>query len=310
MKVFQGISQASGLEGSALCLGNFDGVHRGHQALFAEAARHAPAAALTFNPHPGKVLQPELAPKLITLLPRKLELLEARGLTAAIVQPFHREYARTTPEDFERSLLDQLGAKHLVVGYDFTYGTGRKGTIDTLRDACARRGAQLHVVPPVTVDGVVASSSKVREYILEGRVSAAQRLLGRYFDLDGTVVPGQGRGRGIGFPTANVDTQNELRPAAGVYAVRARIKGDSGGDGNGWRGGAANIGVKPTFGGGAVTIEIHLYDFSGDLYGKELRVEFLDRLRAEQRFASVNELVGQIRRDVESARAVVARAVD
>ncbi|HLL52025.1 MAG TPA: riboflavin biosynthesis protein RibF [Myxococcaceae bacterium] len=306
MKVFHGIAQASGLEGCAVCLGNFDGVHRGHQALFAEAARHAPTVALTFNPHPGKVLRPELAPKLITLLPRKLELFAQYGLSAAIVQPFHREYARSTPEDFERSLLEGLGAKHLVVGYDFTYGAARGGTIDTLRRACEARGAQLHVVPPVTVDGVVASSSKVREYILEGRVAATRVLLGRYFDLDGAVVPGAGRGRGIGFPTANVDTQNELRPGPGVYAVRARLLNEEGG----WRGGAANIGVKPTFGGSEVTIEIHLYDFSGDLYGKELRVQFLDRLRAEQRFASVTELVGQIRRDVEAAREVVARAAD
>ncbi|MGZ3461540.1 MAG: bifunctional riboflavin kinase/FAD synthetase [Archangium sp.] len=306
MKVFQGVMEARELAGCALALGNFDGVHLGHQALFAEARRQGPrAAALTFQPHPGKVLQPELAPKLITLLPRKLELFEAFGLDAAVVQPFTREYARHSPRDFEAALLDVVGARHLVVGHDFTYGAARAGNVDTLREASAARGAQVHLVPPVTVDGVVASSSKVREYILEGRVSAAQRLLGRPFDLDGTVVTGHGRGRGIGFPTANVDTQNELRPAAGVYAIRVLFRDEPLGS---WRPGVANIGVKPTFGVNEVTIEAHLLDFTGDLYGKELRVQFLERLRPERRFGSVAELVGQIKRDVEAARAVIARA--
>jgi riboflavin kinase/FMN adenylyltransferase len=305
MKVFHSVAEAGELAGCALALGNFDGVHVGHQALFAEARRHAPAVALTFNPHPGKVLQPELAPKLITPLPRKLELFAGLGLSAAVVQPFTRDYARTTPADFEASLLDVVGAKHLVVGSDFTYGAARAGTVPTLREAAARRGAQVHVVSPVTVDGVVASSSRVRELILEGRVSAATRLLGRPFDLDGTVVRGAGRGRGIGFPTANVDTQNELRPAPGVYVIRVRFKDEPDGP---WRPGVANIGVKPTFGGTEVTIEAHLLDFNGDLYGRELRVQFLDRLRPEQRFGSVAELVGQIKRDVEAARTVLARA--
>ncbi|MCY1035614.1 bifunctional riboflavin kinase/FAD synthetase [Corallococcus sp. BB11-1] len=305
MKVFQSVSEAGRhLQGQAVALGNFDGVHVGHQALFAEAQRHAPASALTFQPHPGKVLQPDLAPKLITLLPRKLELLATRGLSAVVVQPFTRDYARTTPSDFESALLDTLGVGHVVVGSDFTYGAHRAGTVTTLREAAARRGAHVHVVQPVHVDGVVASSSRIREYILEGRVSAARRLLGRPFDLDGTVVAGAGRGRTIGFPTANVDTQNELRPAPGVYAIRARLHSEADGP---WRPGAANIGVKPTFGGTEVTIEAHLLDFTGDLYGKELRVQFLERLRPEQRFGSAAELVGQIKRDVEAARTVVAR---
>ncbi len=224
MKVFHSVGEAQGLQGCALALGNFDGVHLGHQALFAEAARHAAPVALTFDPHPGKVLQPELAPKLITTRARKLELFEQYGLSAAIVQPFTRDYARTTPEAFEASILDQVGARHLVVGSDFTYGSKRAGTVETLKAAAAKRGAQVHIVAPVTVDGVVVSSTKIREMILEGRVAAVKRLLGRYFDLDGTVVTGKGRGRGIGFPTANVDTQNELRPAPGVYAVRASLR--------------------------------------------------------------------------------------
>jgi riboflavin kinase/FMN adenylyltransferase len=308
MKVFSSLDAAAGskeLEGAAVCLGNFDGVHLGHRALIDEAKRHGKAAALTFAPHPGKVLQPELAPRLITLLPRKLELLEQAGLQCAIVQPFSLEYARTTAPAFEAALLEGLKAGTLVVGYDFTYGSKRSGSTQTLEAACTRAGAKLRVVSAVTVDGVVVSSSKVREYVLEGRVAAAQRLLGRYFDLEGTVVPGAGRGRTIGFPTANIDTQNELRPGAGVYAVRVSVKGSAGIERHG---GAANIGVKPTFGGGEVTIEAHLFDFQGDLYGKKLTVEFIDRLRGEQRFASVSELSGQIARDIEAARTALARA--
>ena len=175
-----------------------------------------------------------------------------------------------------------------------------RGSVATLREAAAARGATVAVVEPVTVGGVVASSSRIREYILEGRVSAAQALLGRPFDLDGAVVKGDGRGRSIGWPTANVDTHGELLPASGVYAVRVRTS-------DGWHGGAANIGTKPTFGGAAVTVEVHLLDWSGDLYGQEVRVEFLERLRAERRFASVSELTAQIQRDVETARVVLAR---
>jgi riboflavin kinase/FMN adenylyltransferase len=157
----------------------------------------------------------------------------------------------------------------------------------------------------VTVDGVVVSSSKIREYILEGRVEAAALLLGRPFDLEGSVVPGAGRGRTIGFPTANIDTTNELRPAAGVYAVRVRVQSVPRGA---YFGGAANIGVKPTFGGTEVTIEAHLFDFAGDLYGQRVQVQFLERLRPEKRFGSASELAGQIARDLEAARAAVARA--
>lgn len=302
MQVFHSLADAAHgpLKGAALCLGNFDGVHQGHRALLAEAARHASPAALTFQPHPGKVLQPDLAPRLITLTPRKLELLEEAGVAATVVQPFTLEYAKTAPEAFEASLFDELEVGHVVVGADFSYGAKRVGTVARLSAEAAKRGRRVHVVAPVTVDGVVVSSSKIREYILEGRVEAAALLLGRPFDLDGLVVQGAGRGRTIGFPTANVDTANELKPASGVYAVQVK-------DGDVWRGGAANIGTKPTFGGGAVTIEVHVLDWSGDLYGKKLRVRFVARLRAERRFASAAELSGQIARDVEAARAAVAR---
>ncbi len=303
MKVFTSVEAAAGqLSGCAVCLGNLDGVHLGHQALIAQAATAGKVTALTFEPHPGKVLQPALAPRLICQLTRKLELLEAAGVSATVLQPFTLEYAQTAPAQFEEALFSRLGAKAVVVGGDFTYGVKRSGTVDSLRAAAAKANAVVFVVPQVTVDGVVVSSTKVREYVLEGRVEAAARLLGRPFDLEGTVVRGAGRGRTIGFPTANVETANELRPAPGVYAVKVRAGGDA------WFGGAANIGVKPTFGGTEVTIEAHLFEFSGDLYGQALRVQFIERLRAELRFSSVAQLAAQIARDLESARAAVARA--
>ena len=279
MKLFSSLQEASdgSVRGCALCLGNFDGVHLGHQALFAEAAKHGQLVALTFEPHPGKVLQPQLAPRLIDSLPRKLELLEAHRVQAVVVQPFSAAYARTPPEAFEAALFDGLGARTVIVGYDFAYGLKRAGTVERLHLAAASRGAQVKRVSPVSVEGVVVSSSKIREFVLEGRVEAAHCLLGRPFDLDGLVVKGSQRGRALGFPTANVDTPNELRPATGVYAVKVRILGAPDAL---WYGGAANIGVKP-FDGAEATIEAHLLDFEGDLYGKRLRVQFLERLRSE-----------------------------
>jgi riboflavin kinase / FMN adenylyltransferase len=300
MKVLHSLEDARALAGVALALGNFDGVHLGHRALFKEASERGRPGALTFEPHPGKVLQPELAPRLITPLPRKLQLMEAAGLEVVVVLPFTVAFARTPARDFEALLFDRAGVRAVVVGRDYTYGAQRAGTVVTLGEAALRRGAVVALVEPVTVGGVVASSSRIREYILEGRVSAARALLGRPFDLDGVVVKGDGRGRSIGWPTANVDTHGELLPGSGVYAVRVRTA-------EGWRGGAANIGTKPTFGGSAVTVEVHLLDWSGDLYGQEVRVEFLERLRPERRFASVSELTAQIQRDVEEARVVLAR---
>jgi riboflavin kinase/FMN adenylyltransferase len=300
MKVLDSLENAPELAGMALALGNFDGVHLGHRALFRRAAECGRAGALTFEPHPGKVLQPELAPRLITPLPRKLQLLEAAGLELTVVLPFTAAFARTPPGDFEALLFDRAHLRAVVVGGDYTYGAQRAGNVTTLATAGLARAAVVKVVEPVTVEGVVASSSRIREYILEGRVGAARALLGRPFDLDGVVVKGDGRGQSIGWPTANVATHGELLPGSGVYAVRVRAQGA-------WRGGAANIGTKPTFGGSTVTVEVHVLDFSGDLYGQEVRVEFLERLRPEQRFASVSELSAQIQRDVETARVVLAR---
>ena len=174
MKVLHSLEDARALAGVALALGNFDGMHLGHRALFKEATQHGRPGALTFEPHPGKVLQPELAPRLITTLPRKLQLMEAAGLDVVVVLPFSLTFARTPARDFEALLLDQARVRAVVVGRDYTYGAQRAGTVSTLTEAAMARGAVVAVVEPVTVSGVVASSSRIREYILEGRVGAAR----------------------------------------------------------------------------------------------------------------------------------------
>jgi riboflavin kinase/FMN adenylyltransferase len=312
MEVFRSLEEARArgtLRGCAVAIGNFDGVHLGHQRLLAHAreraaARGAPAVVLTFEPHPVRVLRPALAPPLVTSLPRKLELLAAEGVDAAVVQPFDLAWAQTTAREFvARDLAGALGAAEVIVGYDFTAGHER-ARVDALRPLLAGAGIQLQVVEPITADGLVVSSTKIREFLLEGNVEAAALLLTRPYDLDGTVTRGAGRGRGFGFATANVAT-SALLPANGVYVVRAAV----GGRPSAVHGGVCNVGVKPTVeAGAAVVAEAHLFDFDGrDLYGEPIRLAFLARLREERRFPSVDALRAQIARDVESARAILAR---
>ena len=292
------------LQGAALCLGNFDGVHLGHQALFATARIHASkrgakAAALTFDPHPVKVLAPDVAPRQLTTLDQKLALMKRCVLSAVLVVPFDRAFAARGPHEFETLLLETLRVGEVVVGFDYTYGKARAGTVDTLRAACEAHGAKFSVVPKVTVDGLPASSTKVRELLLDGKVAPAARLLDRHYSLVGEVVRGAGRGRGIGFPTANLSTGAELLPGSGVYAVVAKV------DGKSWPA-AANIGRKPTVAGEnePITVEVHLIGYEGDLYGKQMEAFFLERLRGEQRFPGLDALKAQIGRDVERARAI------
>ena len=313
MQVFHSLEEAKtsgALRGCAVAIGNLDGVHLGHQRLLALArdrarARRAPAVALTVEPHPVRVLRPQLAPPLVTPLPRKLELLAACGVDATVVQPFDLAYAATAAAEFvARDLVDRLGCAEVVVGYDFTAGHER-ARVDALRPIFARHGVLLHVVEPVTADGLVVSSTKVREFLLEGKVDAAALLLTRPYDLDGEVARGAGRGRGLGFATANVATAG-LLPANGVYVVRASVGGGAAGRGV-LHGGVCNVGVKPTLeANGGVVMEVHLFGFDGrDLYGEPIRVAFLARLRAERRFPSVDALRAQIARDVEAAHLVL-----
>jgi riboflavin kinase/FMN adenylyltransferase len=306
MRVLRGHRQISPpLRTPSVTIGNFDGVHLGHQALFARVRERAQAlggeaVVFTFRPHPVKVLAPELAPPLITPYEEKLRLIEGCGMDAVVEETFDLDLAALSPRAFvEQVLSGAVGAKDVVVGYDFTFGRDRAGNVELLRALGAELAFTVNLEPAVTVGGLVASSTKVREFLLEGRVRGAAIILGRDFSLRGTVVRGDNRGAQIGFPTANLATQHELIPKPGVYACRAALGAER-------HRAVVNVGYAPTFSQGReLTIEAHLLDFRGDLYGAELTLEFRHRLRDERRFPSVAELVEQIARDVEEAKALL-----
>ena len=313
MDVFRGSESIDpALREPVVAIGNFDGVHVGHQALVALAreragARSGTVVVLTFDPHPAKVLAPKLAPPLITPLSRKLELLAAAGVDACLIVPFTPALAASSAPDFvDHILCEELRAREVVVGHDFTYGAGRLGTVDTLRAQGAKRGISVSVIPAITMGGLVASSTKVRELALEGNVEGVRLLLGRELDLDGLVVRGAARGRTLGFPTANIAHDNELVPKPGVYVGHATVLS------RGERFGAAiNLGSSPTFQTtGTAALEAHILDFEGDLYDERLRIEFHGRLRGERRFSSPAALAEQIRLDTATARAQLADAAE
>jgi riboflavin kinase/FMN adenylyltransferase len=273
-----------------IAVGEFDGVHLGHRAVIAGSD-----TVLTFEPHPLVVVRPEAAPRLLTSLEVKIELISELGVQELVVIPFDQGFAHQSPQEFvEHVLVDQLGAEHVSVGENFRFGHRAAG--DTAMLAADGR-FETRVVPLVEADGEVISSSRIRALVAGGDVESAARLLGARFRLRGEVVSGDRRGRTLGFPTANIVPDELLVcPGHGVYAARI-----------GARPAAVNVGVRPTFGTGrAVLVEAFLLDFDGDLYGEVLTVEFVARLRGERRFDSVETLVEQMRRDVERTRELAA----
>ena len=290
----------------AIAIGNFDGVHRGHAALIA-AARAASdggeVCALTFEPHPVQILAPAVAPVRLTPERRKLELLAAAGVDVAIVVPFTTALAAMPAPAFVHDVLGgALGARHVVVGADFTYGQGRAGTIATLRTDGAAGGFAVTVLAPVEVDGAIASSTRVRAALRAGDLAQAAAVLGRRFDVDGRVVRGAGRGKGLGIPTANVAPDGDLAIAPGIYAVTLT-------EGGVVRPAVASLGTNPTFvERGALTLEVFVLDFDGDLYDADVRVTFVARLRDEARYDTVDALLAQIAIDLADARAIFATA--
>jgi riboflavin kinase / FMN adenylyltransferase len=285
--------------GCALAVGNFDGLHRGHRRiirrLFREAeARGLPAFVLTFAPHPEKIFGPDRI-LMIQTLDQRLEALRALHLSAVAVLPFTRAFARTGAEAFvDQILAGALKARVVVVGADFRFGRDRRGDAALLKRLGPRRGFVPISLPPLVEDGAAVSSSRIRALLEAGRVDLAARLLGRPYEIEGDVVRGAGRGRRLGFPTANIRTANEILPR-GVYATRL-IR-----DGRG-RPSVTNIGRRPTFQGLGLTVETHVLDGSPELYGASVRLAFLRRLRAEQTFADAEALAAGIRRDVAAAR--------
>jgi riboflavin kinase/FMN adenylyltransferase len=289
-------------------IGNFDGVHRGHQSLVAAARTRAEGDAgttvvLTFDPHPARVLAPSRAPAALMTLSQKAEVLSGLGVDRLAVLPFTKDLASRTDAEFARTVLsDVLGARVVVVGESFRFGSGRTGTVDSLRTLGGDLSFEVLAVPPVLYGRVAISSSRVRDALEAGDIWAAEALLGRPFFVEGQVVAGAARGRTLGFPTANLAPENETLPAAGVYACWCRVE-----DGARSLPAVANVGRRPTFGAGGLGIEVHLLDWIGDIYGRRLRVAFAQRLRDERPFPSVAALVEQIRSDVVHARRVLEK---
>jgi len=296
----------------AVAIGNFDGVHRGHQALLDEARARArqrggASAVLTFAPHPARLFAPAKAPPLIMSLERRLELLAAAEIDVAIVEAFTPAFAAIEADEFVRRVLAQdLAAGDVVVGYDFSFGRGRAGNVARLTELGHELGLGVAVIPPVTIDGIPCSSTWVRQLCAEGDVRRAGTLLSRPVEIEGRVVRGAARGRALGFPTANVAPEGELVPKLGIYAARTTLL--DGPDAGAVHQTALSIGRNTTFtgsGAGApVSVEAYLLDFDGDLYGRRVRLELVDRLRDEQRFESIDALIAQIHADVAAVRGI------
>jgi riboflavin kinase / FMN adenylyltransferase len=290
-----------------LTIGNFDGVHLGHAALLAHVdsmARtlDAQSALLTFDPHPRCVLDPAHCPQALTTLREKQDLLAARGLDRLVVLGFTREVSSWRAEQFCDLLLEAFDLRALVVGHDFALGHKRQGDVAFLRDYGERRGFLVEQVEAVRIGEQTVSSSRIRSLVGDGEVASAAALLGRPYFMDATVEHGEEVGRHLGFPTANLSiAADKCLPAPGVYAMWVRVAGS-------WHKAATNVGYRPTFGGDRLTVEAFLLDFSGDLYDREVRAVFVDRLREERAYPSVDELVVQIGRDVDQVRSLLSAA--
>jgi riboflavin kinase/FMN adenylyltransferase len=289
--------------GSVVTVGTFDGVHRGHWQVLERVKERAaavggPGVLVTFDPHPLRIVRPESAPPLLTTPVEKSEILAESGLQYAVFVRFTRELSQLSPDEFVRAVLvERLHVAELVIGYDHGFGRGRSGDVDTLRRLGAEVGFAVHVVEPVQAGGEPISSSRIRAAVEAGDMRAAAGGLGRPYSLRGVVVRGDGRGRQLGFPTANlhVPESDKLLPLAGVYAVRGVLR-------SGPVDGVLHLGPRPTFPGSPPTIELHLFDFDRDLYGVEVRVDFIDRIRDIHPFSSVPELIAAIEDDVAEAR--------
>jgi riboflavin kinase/FMN adenylyltransferase len=297
-------------ENAVITIGNFDGVHIGHQALFHQVIEKADelggvSIAMTFEPHPLRVLAKKNPPPMITLYEQKVELIERAGLDVLICLPFNHEFAGISAESFIKDLLvDKIGMKAIVVGKDYTFGKNREGNLELLVKLGTKYDYQIHVldwIKGATEADTRSSSTRIRELVHAGEMEKAQKLLGRYYQIRGTVVEGRDRGgKLLGFPTANVKLYDELCPKNGVYAVTVVCE-----DGSKHKG-VANIGYSPTFDDHVFTVEVYLLDFDKDIYGQKIRVNFIRRIRDEKRFNGVSELSEQIQKDVVAARTMIS----
>ena len=305
MMILHSLSELSEIRGElCVAIGVFDGVHLGHQALIRRAMAEADRIAgrslvLTFHPHPARVLRPESAPHLLTSTPHKVRLIEELGCQYLLQATFDAAFAAQPPEVFIEALVRSARSLRMIcVGHNWAFGKARAGNVELLMALGAKFGFQTVEIEPVEVDGELVSSTRIRKAVETGDFETARRLLGRDYTILGTVVPGAGRGCGIGFPTANLAAHNERFPPNGVYAVRALLDSR-------WFQGVANVGVRPTVGGSERVLEVHIFDYSGDCYGWEIEVKFEHFLRREHKFSSIDDLRAQIGRDAAEARRIL-----
>jgi riboflavin kinase/FMN adenylyltransferase len=305
MKIFEGTSQITErLKNPVVTIGNFDGVHLGHQALFAKVIEKARAidgvsVVYTFDPHPLKVLQPHRSFPLITTCEEKQQAIEWFGIDVLIREHFTESFAQMSMEAFVGEVLcSAIQAKEIFIGPDYRFGKGRKGTTDLLKSLGEQCGIKVNILGNIAIDGVEVRSTMIRNLILEGKVNAAKRFLGRSYTLKGRVVKGYAIGRKIGIPTANLHPEKELYPRSGIFAVMVLFDEH-------YEKGVLNIGSNPTFPGKGFSLEVHILDFKQELYGKQIELIFIQKLRDEKKFESPEELVAQIRKDIEEARRIL-----
>lgn len=299
----------AGPRGAVVTVGTFDGIHLGHQEVLAEIVRRARSSGrssvlVTFEPHPLRVIRPEHAPLLLTTLAEKAPLLERSGVDYVCVLPFTPTLRSFSARRFVTEiLLERTGMRELVMGYDHGFGRGREGSVETMRELGTELGFGVDVVEAVLVEGEAVSSTRVRARLLEGDVAGAAKLLGRPYSLQGVVEPGARQGRLLGFPTANIriDRAEKLLPKEGIYAGYGEVGGLR-------QPGLIHLGPRPTFEGLGPSVELHLLDWSGDLYDREVRVEFCGRLRDIVAFETADELIAQMHRDAEAGRALLQQA--
>ena len=294
------------LNNPVLTIGNFDGVHKGHLALFDKVRKLAnknkgQSAVMTFDPHPIKVMKPGRQPPVITLIEQKLELIKEAGIEMILCLPFSREFSSLSAREFVKDvLLERIGIRDLVVGHDYTFGKRRQGNIDLLQNMGSELGFRVHIVDPVYLNDTLISSTNIRRTVHRGDMTKARQMLGRSYRICGTVTSGAGRGsRVLGFPTANLRLIDELIPKIGAYVVLVNLNGKQ-------YQGVCNIGHNPTFGYNELSVETHFLDFSGNLHGKKISIDFICRLRDERTFDSIEALSGQIAKDVKLARELLA----
>jgi riboflavin kinase/FMN adenylyltransferase len=304
MEIIRDLTTVSLLRPTVLTIGSFDGIHRGHRYLIEQVIARAKtidatSALITLHPHPKIVLRSTSPLQYISTIEERLDLLASLELDYAVVFPFSLEASQIRARDFVQMLVDHLRMKELVCGKDFALGYKREGTVDFMRALGAEKGFTVQVVEPYVFDGQIISSTRIRQLVASGELDTATRLLGRYPSVRGRVIKGNQRGRQLGFPTANLAiAERRLIPADGIYAVRIKI-------GETWHGGAANIGVRPTFDNGARLVEVFVLDFDDDLYDQFVEVQFIKRLREERKFDNLGALIKQMNRDVAETRRVL-----